>query len=84
MTAPAIAPGTRISLRAGEWVTHEGVIAEMYVDLRLVEVAETHPLGLLWIHAHGLDCRWESVNCPAPWCIRVAVPPDTLRDAANR
>ncbi|TDC42108.1 hypothetical protein [Micromonospora sp. KC213] len=84
MVTPDVPPGTRVALRSGQWMTHLGVLGAMDVDLRIVHVGgEEHPLGLVWVRAHGLDCRLESVACAREWCIRVAVLPTALYDALN-
>lgn len=86
MVSIRVAAGERLSLRTGEWATHAGQLGTTYIDMRVVDVGgePTDVPGWLRVRGHGLDCQWESVQCPEPWCLELLVKVEALYDATNR
>ncbi|MFC5925802.1 hypothetical protein [Micromonospora vulcania] len=83
MTAPAMPePGSRLSLRAGEWQMVPGTPAYTYHDIRVVSVHPSEDTAWSWVRGHGPECSWPSADCTAPWCWEVLVSVDALAAAA--
>jgi hypothetical protein len=80
---PNIPAGTIVRLAADEWYPRPGVVGHTSAEVRVVRI---DPAGaadtVAWIRGHGVECAWESVDCPQPWCYEVLVRVEVLRRAA--
>ncbi|MET7949195.1 hypothetical protein [Micromonospora sp. NPDC005324] len=75
-------PGTRLSVRPGEWQTAPGQPGHTYHDIRIVSVHESPDPAHAWVRGHGLECAWESADCDKPFCFEVLVDVDVLAATA--
>jgi hypothetical protein len=76
-------PGTRLSIRAGEWLIGPGQPGHTYHDLRIVSVHDSDDPAFAWVRGHGMECAWESSDCTAPWCWELLVDVDVLAVVAT-
>ncbi|MET8043698.1 hypothetical protein ABZU25_22890 [Micromonospora sp. NPDC005215] len=76
-------PGTRVSVRAGEWQTAPGVDAHTSHVIDIVSVHDSHDPAYSWVYGHGPECSWESADCTAPFCWELLVKVDVLTAAAS-
>lgn len=75
-------PGTRVSVRAGEWQTAPGVNAHTRHDIVIVRVHKSADPEYAWVYGHGPECSWESADCDVPFCWEMLVKVDVLAAAA--
>lgn len=74
-SVPELPAGTRLSLRAGEWVTDLGQLGSTPLGLNVVRLdGELRGMAdWVWLLAHMSECRWPSSDCAREWCVKVAV-----------
>ncbi|MCG5470916.1 hypothetical protein LADH09A_004888 [Micromonospora sp. LAH09] len=75
-------PGTRLSVRPGEWKPGPDGDGHTYHDIVVVSVHESHEPAYWWVYGHGPECSWESADCTQPWCFEVLVDLDVLAATA--